>query len=257
MMSSLLFYHKRKIPSLASLTVRGVVGSSGSARSGPEGLLLRVKLANPKVCAPRPRRKGESRGRGAEGERDVRAGSLSLLLEGLGKMRGQGALHCAPGRATRLTFPSVAPSMYPLSHSAIHTPSERDGNRTRRSLGFGGPTVPRAHAHDSFPDYRSANQAGADGRPFASSRLAGFGVAQTPTVNERQKSLLLQFALLRSTGIVAHAAHLTSSAIVHVALLSRGITLLNRLSGAPVGGSRTVFKETHEGFHPLSAAVAA
>ena len=39
-------------------------------------------------------------------------------------MRGQGALHCAPGRATRLTFPSVAPSMYPLSHSAIHTPSE-------------------------------------------------------------------------------------------------------------------------------------
>lgn len=52
------------------------MGSSGSARSGPEGLLLRVKLASPKVGAPRPRRKGESRGRGAEGERGVRTGSL-------------------------------------------------------------------------------------------------------------------------------------------------------------------------------------
>lgn len=31
------------------------------------------------------------------------------------------------------------------SRSAMHTPSERDGNRTRRPLGFGGPTVPRAH----------------------------------------------------------------------------------------------------------------
>ena len=36
------------------------------------------------------------------------------------------------------------------SRSAMHTPSERDGNRTRRPLGFGGPTVSRAHAHDSF-----------------------------------------------------------------------------------------------------------
>ena len=67
MMSSLLFYHKKENPSLASLTVRGVVGSSGSARSGPEGLLLRVNLANLLSYAPRPRRKGKSRGRGAEG----------------------------------------------------------------------------------------------------------------------------------------------------------------------------------------------
>ena len=51
----------------------------------------------------------------------------------------------------------------------MHTPSERDGNRTRRPLGFGGPTVPRAHAHDSFfPDYRPGNltQWRADGRPL-------------------------------------------------------------------------------------------
>ena len=62
-----------------------------------------------------------------------------------GGIGGQGALHCAPGRATR---PSGRLCI--RSRSAMHTPSERDGNRTRRPLGFGGPTVPRAHAHDSF-----------------------------------------------------------------------------------------------------------
>lgn len=63
------------------------------------------------------------------------------------------------------------------------------------------------------------------------------------------EGLLLQFALLCRTGIVAHAAHLTSGAIVHVALLALGVATLNRLGGAPVGGSRTVLEKT-QGFSP-------
>ena len=46
------------------------------------------------------------------------------------------------------------------------------------------------------------------------------------------EGLLLQFALLCCTGIVAHAAHLTSGAIVHVALLARGVATLDRLGTA-------------------------
>ena len=64
------------------------------------------------------------------------------------------------------------------------------------------------------------------------------------------EGLLLQFALLCRTGIVAHAAHLTSGAIVHVALLARGVATLDRLSGTPVGGCRTVFKKRNQGFSP-------
>ena len=71
------------------------------------------------------------------------------------------------------------------------------------------------------------------------------------------EGLLLQFALLCRPSVVTQAARLASSAVVHVALPARGDATLNRLSGAPVGVRRTVFKETHEGFHPLSAAVAA
>ena len=74
--------------------------------------------------------RGESRGRGAEGERDVRAGSLSLLLEGLGKMRGQGALHCAPGRTIHTAPRAAVPKYSSLcirSLGAMHTPSECGG----------------------------------------------------------------------------------------------------------------------------------
>ena len=104
------------------------MGSSGSARSGPEGLLLRVNLANLLSYAPRPRRKGKSRGRGAEGG-DANlpcppfffVGELFLLLlvRGEGKYEGAGAPHCAPGLTTHCAlrtraFPSVALSMHPL-----------------------------------------------------------------------------------------------------------------------------------------------
>lgn len=49
------------------------------------------------------------------------------------------------------------------------------------------------------------------------------------TLDRQWKELLLQFALLCRTGIIAHAAHLTSGAIVHVALLARGVATLDRL----------------------------
>lgn len=48
------------------------------------------------------------------------------------------------------------------------------------------------------------------------------------TLDRQWKGLLLQFALLCRTGIIAHAAHLTSGAIVHVALLARGVATLDR-----------------------------
>lgn len=70
-----------------------------------------------------------------------------------GGIGGAGALHCASGRTIHTAPRAAVPKYSSLcirSRSAMHTPSERDGNRTRRSLGFGGPTVPRAHAHDSF-----------------------------------------------------------------------------------------------------------
>ena len=70
MMSSLLFYHKKENP------LTGVIDSEGCGglkrfcselSSALRTTSLRVKLANPKVGAPRPRRKEENRGRGAEG----------------------------------------------------------------------------------------------------------------------------------------------------------------------------------------------
>ena len=64
------------------------------------------------------------------------------------------------------------------------------------------------------------------------------------------EGLLLQFALLCRTGIVAHAAHLTSGAIVHVALLARGVATLDRLGSPPVSGFRTVLKKKTQGFSP-------
>ena len=50
------------------------------------------------------------------------------------------------------------------------------------------------------------------------------------------------------------AAHLTSGAIVHVALLARGVATLDRLGSPPVSGFRTVLKKSPKGFHPLPAA---
>ncbi len=44
---------------------------------------------------------------------------------------------------------------------------------------------------DSFPDYRSANQAGADGRPLLNSRFSGFGVAQVPTATKKDSQAFL------------------------------------------------------------------
>lgn len=118
--------------------MRGVVGSSGSARSGPEGLLPRVNLANPLSYAPRPRRKGKGRGRGTEGG-DANLpcppfflwGELFLLLlvRGEGKYEGAGAPHCAPGRYTYSAV--VYASRFPY---AMHTPVDVTGIEPARDL---------------------------------------------------------------------------------------------------------------------------
>ena len=139
------------------------MGSSGSARSSPEGLLPRVNLANPLSYAPRPRRKGKSRGRGAEGG-DANLpcppfflwGELFLLLlvRGEGKYEGAGAPHCAPGLTTHCAlrtraFPSVALSMHPLPQRDAY-PSGCDGSRTRAIPGLQNPGLPPISTHPTI-----------------------------------------------------------------------------------------------------------
>lgn len=97
-----------------------------------------MNLASPLSYAPRPRRKGESRGRGAEGG-DANlplpplffVGELLLLLlvRGEGKYEGAGALHCAPGRYTYSAV--VYASRFPY---AMHTPAGVAGFEPARPL---------------------------------------------------------------------------------------------------------------------------
>ncbi len=85
----------------------------------------------------------------------------------------------------------------------------------------------------------------ADGRPLLTVEVSGFGVAQTPTVDKTQKSLLLQFTLLCCTGLAAHGAHLARSEIIHFALRTRGIATLDCFGCPLVGGRRAILKETY------------
>lgn len=170
MMSSLLFYHKKENPSLSPLRMRGVVGSSGSARSGPEGLLPRVNLANPEVCAPRLEENvARPRGGGRIGTSFLPL--LGEFIPGLSREdEGAGAPHCAPGRATRTAramFPKYSRLCVRASHSATHTPSECDGDRTHKPLGLETRPPSRAHTLRFFSGLPAGEiRPGADGRPL-------------------------------------------------------------------------------------------
>ena len=166
MMSSLLFYHKKENP------LTGVIDSEGCGglkrfcselSSALRTTSLRVKLANPKVGAPRPRRKGgKSRSRGGGRGREPPLppfflwGELFLLLlvRGEGKYEGAGAPHCAPGLTTHCAlrtraFPSVALSMHPLPQRDAY-PSGCDGSRTRAIPGLQNPGLPPISTHPTI-----------------------------------------------------------------------------------------------------------
>lgn len=152
--------------------------SSGSARSGPEGLLPRVNLANPLSYAPRPRRKGgksRSRGGGRGCEPPLLplffVGELLLLLlvRGEGKYEGAGALYCAPGRYTYSAV--VYASRFPY---AIHTPSECDGDRTHRSLGLETRPPSRTHTLRFFSGWGIGDPVVGGRTPFCQFMTGGF-----------------------------------------------------------------------------------
>ena len=74
-----------------------------------------------------------------------------------GGIGGAGALHCAPGRTThcalRITYAQVFPSVAAYasaSHSAMHTPSGCDGNRTRAIPGLQNPGLPPISTHPTI-----------------------------------------------------------------------------------------------------------
>lgn len=205
------------------------MGSSGSARSGPEGLLPRVNLANPLSYAPRPRRKGKGRGRGTEGG-DANLpcppfflwGELFLLLlvRGEGKYEGAGAPHCAPGRTIQHTAPRAAVPKYSIvyasaSRSAMHTPVDVTG--VEPALYLVCKTLAcRLSAHTlRFFSGWGIGDPGMDGRtPFAGLAPAVLGV-HAPS--RRGKSFL-------------------SSLILLFKRRSRGISLSARLRGGTLNG---------------------
>lgn len=92
MMSSLLFYHKKENPSLASLTVRGG-GLKRFCSERPGGAAATSESREPvKLCPATLSKGGESQGHGAEEERYGWTGTLSLLLCGgayLGALPGE------------------------------------------------------------------------------------------------------------------------------------------------------------------------
>ena len=196
-----------KIPSLASLTVRGgELKRFCSESSSALRATLRVNLASPKVCAPRPRRKGESRGRGAEGG-DANLplppfflwGELLLLLlvRGEGKYEGAGALHCAPGRYTYSAV--VYASRFPY---AMHTPSECDGDRTHRSLGLETrPPPPGRTLYDSFLTGES-DPVWADGHPIAERVVRRVSGSHKPRPSKKRSPVELPGAVAPTGGCV-------------------------------------------------------
>ena len=135
----------------------------------------------------------------------------------------------------------------------MHTPSERDGNRTRRPLGFGGPTVPRAHAHDSFfPDYRPGNLT--QGRTDALCWLGTSGsrgarpepsfVSVITSLPRKQPTLFGSTCVATDTVRTSYL----SSALVHFALLGGGVASLNGFSCAAIRSCGPVGEKAHEVF---------
>ena len=102
----------------------------------------------------------------------------------------------------------------------------------------------RIMSFDSFPDYRSANQAEGGQTPSADVKSAGFGVAQTPTVYFRERLLLL--ALKGSGRFAATGSGLLCGFCQLSLLVLVRSTVPGRLKGFPVVGVSV----GHEGFTP-------
>ena len=85
--------------------------------------------------------------------------------------------------------------------------------------------------------------------PYRQLMTGGFRGRTNPDRLIDRLLLREQSTLLCRPSVVTQAARLTSSAIVHVALLASSVTSLNRLGGAPVGVRRTVLEKT-QGFSP-------